>query len=71
MLKLTDQQGADIRQVKTDLEEAGFKNITIKLHPSFERVGSKQDPLFQQIWPRLRVAITFDVVRTDDAAKGE
>ena len=61
MLNLTELQGADIRQVKTDLEEAGFKNITIKLHPSFERVGSKQDPLFQQIWPRLRVAITFDV----------
>lgn len=47
--------------MKTDLEAAGFKNITIKLHPGFERVGLKQDPLFQQIWPRLRASITFDV----------
>jgi hypothetical protein len=66
MLRLTDQQGADIRQVKDDLEEAGFKNITIKLHPSFERVGPKTEPLSVQIWPRLRVAIAFDVPAPPD-----
>ena len=61
MLKLTDQQGADLRQIKNDLEDSGFKNITIKTRPAFERVGSKQEPLSWQFWPRLRVSVSFDV----------
>jgi len=65
MLKLTEAQGDAIRAIKQDLEADGFKNVIIRLRPAFERIGSKQEPLFWQIWPRLRVAITFDVVRTD------
>lgn len=61
MLKLTAQEAANLNEVKDDLEAAGFKNIIFKLRPGFERVGSKQEPLFHQLWPRLKVSITLDI----------
>lgn len=61
MLKLTEAQADEIRSVREDLEEAGFKNVVLKLHPTYERIGSKQEPLSWQFWPRIRATISFDV----------
>jgi len=61
MLRLTETQADKIRSVREDLEEAGFKNIAVKLCPTYERIGSKQEPLSWHFWPRIRVSISFDV----------
>lgn len=61
MLKLSDSQGTAIRDILDTLKEEGFVNILPKVRPTFERIKTAQEPLFDQIWPRLRVTITFDV----------
>jgi hypothetical protein len=61
MLKLTETQGDDIRRVAADLKSAGFRNISIKLKPAFVLSGPSGAYDQQQLWPHLRVAITFDV----------
>jgi hypothetical protein len=61
MLKLTETQGDAIRSAARDLKAAGFRNVITKLHPAIERVGPANDATQQQLWPHLRVAITFDV----------
>lgn len=61
MLKLTETQGDAIRSAARDLKAAGFRNVVTKLHPAIKRVGPSNDATQQQLWPHLRVAITFDV----------
>lgn len=61
MLKLTDAQGISIREIVDKLKDEGFVNVVPKVRPLFERVKTAQEPLFDQIWPRLRCSIIFDV----------